>query len=1068
MFSSRLDRRTRRWAAIPAVLLVAGLMGSEPRTRAQALSVKLTTVLADVASAVRQDDPSSPPSASPQSVDQTLLPKSAQDAIRAHGLRLDDSGAVQVYILLSDVSLDALQQLAKAGATVQIPDAPHERVQAAIPFSRLTAVAALPFVNFIRLPNYAIRRTGSVDTEGDAILHADAARTAFGLDGTGVNVGVISDGLKGVFQTGCTTCNGISGGPIATGDLPTATGTRTSSGRLTASTGGIAGQTFTSNSDLEGLIPGCAFAGAGAEGTALLEIVHDLAPGAQLAFANADTDVAFNQAVNALATKNDVVIDDLGFFIPPFDGTNSVSSNTSAALNNNANRIRAYVTANGNDADEHYYGAYVDSGVDGTTISGVNQAGHLHLFQPNAGTTDVLGLGNQPYDLLSLPSGGSVDIFLVWDDPAGHSTNNYDLFLVQQSTNTVVALSTDRQTGNIDPLESIRYTNTGAADKFRIVVQNVGNAAAVKNLNIISFQEECDATGPLLLAAGHHERLNFNTAGNSVITESDAGGSPVSVISVGAICSASTAAAAATGGSAPDESCTDTSHSTAEFFSSRGPTLDGRIKPDIAAIDGVSITGAGSFEVPFFGTSAAAPHVAGEAALLLQAVSCLSSTDTFGLDAPTARANLRNLIVSSADAKTGAPPDNIFGAGLANVQKAVQASLPAFGGGQALVVSGNVASGARLTASQLGYTDPDGCPIQRLSWTGGCGSSPDSAMTCPLGTSNVSVSASNGGTAFSATSAVQVTVTGFSVTSSPTSATVTAGQAAHYTVNITPQSGPFTNAITLGCAGLPQGTACTFSPATVTPGASATQAALTITTTPKSQATSRLPPPRPVVVTLGRPPVRGWSRPALLALLAVAGLLLARTRVTGVSARRRRLSLAALGAGLAAFGLQIACGSGTGSGSTTTVSVNPSSLTFTSQTTGTTAPPQAVTITNTGTAALSLSGIAASGDFSATNGCGTSLAVGGSCTVTVTFAPTSAGSRSGTLPRSPTAPRTARRRCRSPALASARPGPRRRARSRSRSTDRPAPSSAPARPRSSCSSRAGLRGTRAGRPGVAR
>ena len=107
-----------------AVLLVAGLVGSEPRTRAQALSVKLTTVLADVASAVRQDDPSSAPSASPQAVDQTLLPKSAQDAIRAHGLRLDDSGAVQVYILLSDVSLDALQQLTKAGATVQIPDAP--------------------------------------------------------------------------------------------------------------------------------------------------------------------------------------------------------------------------------------------------------------------------------------------------------------------------------------------------------------------------------------------------------------------------------------------------------------------------------------------------------------------------------------------------------------------------------------------------------------------------------------------------------------------------------------------------------------------------------------------------------------------------------------------------------------------------------------------------------------------------------------------------------------------------------------------------------------------------------
>ena len=164
-----------------------------------------------------------------------------------------------------------------------------------------------------------------------------------------------------------------------------------------------------------------------------------------------------------------------------------------------------------------------------------------------------------------------------------------------------------------------------------------------------------------------------------------------------------------------------TSHPTAEFFSSQGPTLDGRVKPDIAAVDGVSITGAGNFEVPFFGTSAAAPHIAGEAALVLQAVSCLSSTDTFGLDAPTARAKLRNLITSSADERSASPPDNIFGAGLANVQKAIQASVPIFGGPPALVVCGNVANGARLTPVQLGFTDPDECPLQRLSWTGGCG-----------------------------------------------------------------------------------------------------------------------------------------------------------------------------------------------------------------------------------------------------------------------------------------------------------------------------------------------------------
>jgi len=111
-----------------------------------------------------------------------------------------------------------------------------------------------------------------------------------------------------------------------------------------------------------------------------------------------------------------------------------VSSNTAAALNNPSFPIRAYFTAVGNDADQHYYGTYEDSRIDGTTISGITTIGHLHLFQRTAETTDVLGLGPQPYNVISLPANGEVAIFLTWDDPFGASSNNYDLYLVQQST----------------------------------------------------------------------------------------------------------------------------------------------------------------------------------------------------------------------------------------------------------------------------------------------------------------------------------------------------------------------------------------------------------------------------------------------------------------------------------------------------------------------------------------------------------------------------------------------------------------------------------------------------------
>ena len=79
------------------------------------------------------------------------------------------------------------------------------------------------------------------------------------------------------------------------------------------------------------------------------------------------------------------------------------------------------------------------------------------------------------------------------------------------------------------------------------------------------------------------------------------------------------------------------------------------------------------------------------------------------------------------------------------------------------------------------------------------------------------------------------------------------------------------------------------------------------------------------------------------------------------------------------------------------VSLSPASLTFASQTVGTTSAAQTVTLTNTGTAALTLSSIAASGNYAQTNTCGTSLAANASCTISVTFMPTASGSLTGAI-----------------------------------------------------------------------
>jgi beta-propeller repeat-containing protein/HYDIN/CFA65/VesB family protein/centrosomal CEP192-like protein len=92
----------------------------------------------------------------------------------------------------------------------------------------------------------------------------------------------------------------------------------------------------------------------------------------------------------------------------------------------------------------------------------------------------------------------------------------------------------------------------------------------------------------------------------------------------------------------------------------------------------------------------------------------------------------------------------------------------------------------------------------------------------------------------------------------------------------------------------------------------------------------------------------------------------------------------------------------TGAGVTaaTAVTVAPTSLSFGNQAIGSVSAVQTVTITNTGTATLVISTISASGDFKETNNCGAlnnALNVGQSCSVSVTFAPTATGLRSGTL-----------------------------------------------------------------------
>jgi hypothetical protein len=511
-------------------------------------------------------------------------------------MRIDGQGRLQAYVLVATTVDEVVADVKRAQGQVERFDESAGIVQALVPIGHLEALAHRTSVGFVRLPDYGFPQAGSVTTEGDSILRADAVRSTFGVDGTGVRVGVISDGVGGLAAS------------QASGDLPAV------------------------NITTCNVVPSSDPTLSGAEGTAMLEIVHDLAPGAELWFGHFGfgTHLDFNAVVDCLAANTDVVVDDVGWFnVGPYDGTSSVSANTSTELNRASNPIRAYANAVGNEALSHYQETYVQFS---PTIT-------LHRFAATATTTDAFGIGPTPIDPMFLVSGGIAIVILQWNDPFGASSNDYDLALFRDSDLELVAFSGNQQTGSQDPTEVVAFQNTGTSGFFDIVIDKFAGGAKTFDLFIICFG--CVGLPNGNLSEPIH---NFNTLGSSVPNQSDAGGG---VISAGAI------------------NASDPGNDDIAFYSSRGPTNDSRIKPDITGIDCVSVTGGGGLGSPFCGTSAAAPHIAGIAALLLECNPALLAGEPG--DSPSGdRTALRDALLNNAVDLGAGGVDNTYGYGRAD------------------------------------------------------------------------------------------------------------------------------------------------------------------------------------------------------------------------------------------------------------------------------------------------------------------------------------------------------------------------------------------------------------------
>lgn len=391
-------------------------------------------------------------------------------------------------------------------------DDDNSLVTAWVDVNRLEEIASLEEVRTIRTVVRPMVNTGSVKTAGDAIHRTDLVRSGYSQDGSGIKIGVISDGVDAISAA------------KASGDLPS---------DVTVLRNSIGGN----------------------EGIAMMEIIHDMAPGAKLYFHDHGHSVyEFNDAIDRLVAAGcNIIVDDITWPDEPFFEDGVVARHVAEVI---ANNNIVYVSSAGNSAMRHYQGMFAD---DGTGY-------HNKIFP--------------------LPTGASFQLFLQWDDQFGSSANDYDLYVLDRSGRTI-AYSANRQSGNGDPLE---WTSTSyLAEPAFIKIKNRDGTAEQRTLELFIYPS----------SAVTLDQTNL-TSRDSIF------GHPAvpDVIAVAAI-------------SANDVGHDQVEpYSSRGPVTIAYPVSVTREKPDLAGINRVAVSGAGNFGTIFSGTSASAPHVAAVAAQL--------------------------------------------------------------------------------------------------------------------------------------------------------------------------------------------------------------------------------------------------------------------------------------------------------------------------------------------------------------------------------------------------------------------------------------------------------------------
>lgn len=473
-------------------------------------------------------------------------------------------------------------------------------------------------------------RIGSVTTEADQILGIADVREGFLVTGRGINVGVISSGVDHLEEA------------QYMGDLP---------------------------EDVTVLANG-GWGSPDDEGTAMLEIIHDLAPEANLYFHDGGSETRFIEGVRLLKEAGcDIIVDDLAYVGEPFFEDGPVAQAVQAAVDSGV----IFVSAAGNDAEEHVELPWSAQHA-GSNDPNLNELlfGYPALVFPS--DEEMM-----PFDM---GPNHSVTAILQWSEPFGASSHDYDLkiyrapdyyafirdvltfldwilFGKEEFTQmgywtdsegirhferptlpvepSPITVSDTPQTGKEDPLEIAQISNSGSEwESYVLVVEGYQNMKDTDTIEM--FFGDSGATGTIGIPGPN------GTPKGSIFGHPAVPG----CLAVGAV------------------NVNDPGLDSIERYSSQGPSyvpFSGTVrrnKPDLVSVDGVSVTGAGNFPSRFYGTSAAAPHVAAFAALLKDANPNLTPKE------------VHELLTQTATDLGETGQDNIFGFGMADMESALK------------------------------------------------------------------------------------------------------------------------------------------------------------------------------------------------------------------------------------------------------------------------------------------------------------------------------------------------------------------------------------------------------------